>query len=183
MLSMVAQALSLLVAALLVLGALSDVRTSRIPNRLTLAGLVLAPLAALFAGGPAALGFALAAAGVALVIGFTGFAVGAIGGGDAKFLMVGAALVGLPQLLPYLLAAGTLGGLLAVSMVLARGMGLELTVRTLDLGKAMLTFGRKGHRNKLAAGESDPMAVPYGVAIAAGALIVQFTPFAEWILG
>jgi prepilin peptidase CpaA len=183
MLSMVAQALSLLVAALLVLGALSDVQTSRIPNRLTLAGLVLAPLAALFAGGPAALGFALAAACVAFVIGFTGFALGAIGGGDAKFLMVGAALVGLPQLLPYLLAAGALGGLLAVGMVLARGMGLELTVRTLDLGKAMLTFGRKGHRHKLARGESDPMAVPYGVAIAAGALIVQFTPFAEWLLG
>jgi prepilin peptidase CpaA len=179
----VARLLLALVATLLVWGAVSDVSTARIPNRLVLAGLVLAPAAALAHGGLAGLSAALAAGAIAFIIGFTGFALGAIGGGDAKFLMVGAALVGLPQLLPYLLVAGTLGGLLAVGMVLARGMGLELTVRTLDLGKAMLTLGRRGHRNKLAAGESDPMAVPYGVAIAAGALIVQFTPFAEWILG
>jgi prepilin peptidase CpaA len=178
---MLAQALSLLVAALLVLGALSDVRTAKIPNRLVLAGLVLAPLAALFAGGLPALGFALIAAGVAFLIGFTGFALGAIGGGDAKFLMVGAALVGLPSLLPYLLAAAVFGGILAMGTVLWQRQVIEATVMTRDLAKSMVTLGRRGHRGRL--GEEGRLAVPYGVAIAAGALVVHFTSFAEWLLG
>lgn len=178
---MIARVLMTLVGALLVWGAVMDVRTARIPNRLVLAGLVLAPLAALAHGGLTGLGAALAAAGIALAIGFAGFALGAIGGGDAKFLMVGAALVGLPQLVPYLLAAGALGGLLAIAVIVRQRRGLEATVMTLDLAKSAATLGRKGYRGRV--GDEGRMAVPYGVAIAAGALLVRFTPFAEWILG
>jgi prepilin peptidase CpaA len=175
----IARILIALVAMLLVWGAVSDARTSRIPNRLVLAGLLLAPAAALAHGGVAGLGAALAAAAIAFGIGFAGFALGAIGGGDAKFLMVGAALVGLHQLVPYLLAAGAVGGLLAVLSVVRQRRGIEATVMTADLAKSMATLGRKGYRGRL--GEEGRMAVPYGVAIAAGALIVQFTPFAEWL--
>jgi prepilin peptidase CpaA len=178
---MIARVLMTLVAALLVWGAVTDVRTARIPNRLVLAGLVLAPIAALAHGGLAGLGAALAAAGIALGIGFAGFALGAIGGGDAKFLMVGAALVGLPQLFPYLLAAAALGGLLAVGTILWHRRSIEATVMTVDLAKNMATLGRQGYRGRL--GDEGRLAVPYGVAIAGGALLVQFTPFAEWILG
>jgi prepilin peptidase CpaA len=177
----IARILLALVAALLVWGAVSDARTARIPNRLVLAGLVLAPLAALAHGGLAGLGAALAAAGIAFVIGFGGFALGAIGGGDAKFLMVGAALVGLSHLVPYLLVAGALGGALAIGTIIRQRRGIEATVMTLDLAKSAATLGRKGHRGRL--GDEGRMAVPYGVAIAGGALIVQFTPFAEWLLG
>lgn len=177
----IARSLITIVAALLVWGAVSDVRTARIPNRLVLAGLVLAPAAALAHGGLVGLGAALAAAAIAFVIGIGGFALGAIGGGDAKFLMVGAALVGLPHLLPYLLAAGALGGVLAVGAILWQRRGLEATVMTADLAKNMATLGRKGYRGRL--GDDGRMAVPYGVAIAAGALLVRFTPFTGWILG
>lgn len=177
----IAQVLITTVVLLLVWGAVSDVRTSRIPNRLVLAGLLLAPAAALAYGGLGGLGAALAAAAVAFAIGFSGFAVGAIGGGDAKFLMVGAAMVGLPQLVPYLLAAASFGGVLAVGTILWHRRGLEATVMTADLAKNMATLGRKGYRGRL--GDEGRMAVPYGVAIAAGALLVRFTPFTEWLLG
>jgi prepilin peptidase CpaA len=176
----IARVLITAVAVLLVWGAVSDARTARIPNRLVLAGLLLAPAAALAHGGLAGLGAALAAAGIAFGIGFAGFAIGAIGGGDAKFLMVGAALVGLNQLMPYLLAAAAVGGLLAIGTIAWQRRGIEATVMTADLAKNVATLGRKGYRGRL--GEEGRMAVPYGVAIAAGALIVQFTPFAEWIL-
>jgi prepilin peptidase CpaA len=176
-----AQLLTTVVATLLVWGAVMDVRTARIPNRLVVAGLVLAPAAALAMGGLAGLGAALAAAAIAFAIGFTGFALGAIGGGDAKFLMVGAALVGLNQLAPFLLAAGALGGLLAVGAIAWQRRGIEATVMTADLVKSMATGGRKGYRGRV--GDEGRIAVPYGVAIAAGALIVQFTPFTEWLAG
>jgi prepilin peptidase CpaA len=176
-----AQYLFAVVAALLVWGAVTDVRSARIPNRLILVGLVVAPLAAFAGGGLAGLGLAVAAMAIVFPLGFAGFAVGAIGGGDAKFLLVGAALVGSQQLVPYLLAAGALGGFLAVSMVVWQRRGIEATVMTRDLAKNMFTLGRKGYRGRL--GDEGRLAVPYGVAIAAGALIVRFTPFSEWLLG
>jgi prepilin peptidase CpaA len=178
---LLATALTFATAALLLVGAASDVRTAKIPNRLVVAGLVMAPLAALAAGGLTGLALVLAGALVAFAIGFAGFALGAIGGGDAKFLVVGAALVGLPQLVPYLLAAGALGGLLAVGTTVWQRRGLEATVMTLDLAKNAATLGRKGYRGRV--GDEGRMAVPYGVAIAGGALLVRFTPFAEWLLG
>jgi prepilin peptidase CpaA len=168
-------------AALLLAGAASDVRSAKIPNWLVLAGLVAAALAAVFGGGPAALGFALLAGLVAFAIGFSGFALGAIGGGDAKFLVVGAVLVGLPHLMPFLLATAVLGGILVMGTVLWQRKGIEATVMTRDLAKSMVTLGRKGYRGRL--GEEGRLVVPYGVAIAAGALVVQFTSFAEWLLG
>jgi prepilin peptidase CpaA len=177
----IAMTLTALVAALLVWGAVADVRTARIPNRLVLAGLVLAPAAALAGGGVAGLGAALAAAGIAFAIGFAGFAIGAIGGGDAKFLVVGAALVGLPELVPFLLAAGALGGLLAVGTIVWQRRGIEATVMTADLAKSVATLGRKGYRGRL--GDEGRLAVPYGVAIAAGALIVRFTSLSAWVTG
>jgi prepilin peptidase CpaA len=178
---MIARGLMAVVAALLIWGAVTDLRTARIPNKLVLAGLLLAPAAALAHGGLAGLGAALAAAGIAFGIGLTGFALGAIGGGDAKFLMVGAALVGLNHLMPYLLAAAAIGGLLAVGTIVWQRRGIEATVMTADLAKSMATLGRKGYRGRL--GDEGRLAVPYGVAIAAGALIVQFTPFAGWLSG
>jgi prepilin peptidase CpaA len=176
----VATLLTLTVAALLVAGAASDVRTARIPNRLILAGLLLAPLAALAGSGIGGLGTALAATAVAFAIGFIGFALGAIGGGDAKFLMVGAAIVGLPDLVAFLLAAGAVGGALAIGMLVWRRKGLEATVMTLDLAKHAGTLGHKGHRARL--GDADRLTVPYGVAIAAAALVSLFTPYADWLL-
>ena len=178
--TLVAQSVTTLVAALLVWGAFSDVRTARIPNQLVLAGLLLATAAAAVNGGLVGLGAASAAVAVAFVIGFGGFALGAIGGGDAKFLMVGAALVGLHQLLPYLLMVGALGAALAVGTVVWKRRGVEATVMTMDLAKNALTLGRKGYRGRL--GDEDRMAVPYGVAIAGAALITHFTSFSEWLL-
>jgi prepilin peptidase CpaA len=179
--TIVAHILVIFVAALLMWGAVTDVRAARIPNRLTLTGLVLGALAALATGGPIGLGLALAALVVAFLIGIAGFALGAIGGGDAKFLMVGAALVGWQQLLPYLLATAALGAVLAVGVVVWQRRGIEATVMTRDLAKSVFTLGRKGYRGRV--GDEGRLAVPYGVAIAAGALIVRFTPFSEWLLG
>ncbi len=167
-------------AALLLAGAATDAWSNRIPNRLVLAGLVLAASAAFAAGGASGLLASLAAAGAAFVLGFGGFAIGAFGGGDAKFLMVGGAFVGLEQLVPYLLAAAVGGGVLAITVVLWRRQSMEAAVMTGGLLKYGVTLGRKGHRAAL--GDSERITVPYGVAIAVGALATQFTPWAEWIL-
>jgi prepilin peptidase CpaA len=173
------QAAAAMVAALLVWGAVIDVRRAKIPNRLTMTGVILAPIAAFAVGGVSAALLAVAAVAVAFVIGFGGFAFGAIGGGDAKFLMVGAGFVGLSNVVAFLVAAGCLGGILAVAQVVRRRAGTEATVMTLDLAKNVATLGRKGHRARLS--DQGRLTVPYGVAIAAAALLVHFTPLSEWL--
>jgi prepilin peptidase CpaA len=178
---MLTQSLTLIVIAALVLGAVYDATTSRIPNRLVLVGLIVALAGAGMAGGIPGVAMAAVAAAIALAIGFGGFAIGAFGGGDAKFLMVGGAFVGLSQMVPYLLATALLGGALALGAIVWRRKGIEATVMTMGLAKKMVTLGRKGYRGRL--GDEGRLAVPYGVAIAAAALLVQFTSFSEWILG
>jgi prepilin peptidase CpaA len=178
---MLIHSLTLIVIAALVIGAVYDATTSRIPNRLVLVGLIVALAGAGMAGGIPGVALAAAAAVIAFVIGFGGFAIGAFGGGDAKFLMVGGAFVGLSQMVPYLLATALLGGALALGAVLWRRKGIEATVMTMGLAKNMVTLGRKGYRGRL--GDEGRLAVPYGVAIAAAALLVQFTSFSEWLFG
>ena len=176
---MVPALLTLPISVVLVLGAAMDVRERRVPNWLVLTGLPLALLAAA-SGGVAALPGALLAGVLVFTIAFLGFAVGAIGGGDAKFLAVGALAVGWPGLLPYLLAFGVLGGVLALIQIVLNRRGIEATVMTLDLAKHLGTAGRAGHRARL--GDRDRITVPYAVAIAGAALLTLFTPYPDWLV-
>lgn len=175
---MLSTLLALPITLVLVLGAATDVRDRRVPNRLVLAGLPLA-LLAVAGGGVAAVPGALLAGALVFVAGFLGFAIGAIGGGDAKFLAVGALAVGWAGLVPYLLAFGVLGGLLAVFQIVRRGLGLEATVMTLDLGKHLGTLGRSGHRARL--DDEGRITVPYAVAIAGAALLTLYTGYPTWL--
>jgi prepilin peptidase CpaA len=171
---------TLAAATVLLVGAFEDVRTRRISNRLVVVGLGAALLAALVHGGLAVLAGSVLAAGVALAIGFAGFAIGAVGGGDAKFLAVGAAFVGLDEVIPFFLAAAALGGVLAVVHALWTGRGTEATIMTLDLAKSAVTLGKKGYRGRL--GDSGRMTIPYGLAIGGAALAIEFTPVAAWLI-
>lgn len=169
------------VLAALVAGAAMDVRENRIPNRLILVALPLGLLAAVGAGGMGAVPGSLGAGALAFILGFAGFAVGAIGGGDAKFMVVGALVVGWNGLVPFMLAFAFLGGLLALLVIVRHRAGLEAVVMTGDLVKHAATLGKKGHRARL--GDDDRITVPYGVAIAGAVFVTLYTPFAEWLLG
>lgn len=166
------------VSVVFVLGAATDVTDRRVPNQLVLAGLPLALLAA-GSGGVGALPGALLAGLVVLVAGFMGFAIGAIGGGDAKFLALGALAVGWSGLLPYVLAFGAIGGGLAIVQIVRHKRGIEATVMTLDLARHVGTLGRSGHRARL--GDTDRITVPYAVAIAGAALLTLFTGYPTWL--
>jgi prepilin peptidase CpaA len=162
-------------AILLSIAVVTDVRERRIPNRLTLSGGLLGILlGAVAAGGfPVA---SLVGAVTALIVAFPFFALGGLGAGDAKLLAMVGTFVGPAGLLSVVLYGGVAGGLLALGSSLRRGTLIPLLFRTRDLFVYMATFGRRGIRWTL----DDPgaEAVPYGVAIAAGALGAWFFPIA-----
>lgn len=160
-------------AILLSIAVVTDVRERRIPNRLTLSGGLLGiVLGAVAVGGfPVS---SLLGAIIALSVAFPFFALGALGAGDAKLLAMVGTFVGPAGLLPVVLYAGVAGGILGLGSALRRGTIIPLFLRMGDLLVYLATFGRRGVRWTLDDPEAE--AVPYGVAIAAGAIGAWFFP-------
>jgi prepilin peptidase CpaA len=151
-----------------------DLKERRIPNKVTVPGLLAGIiLAALVEGGFP--GSALAGAGIALAVSFPLVVMGGLGAGDAKLLTAVGAYVGLGGLLPVLLFGGIAGGVLGLASSIRRGAFLGVLVNIKNLILYQITLGRHGQRIRL----DSPGAhtVPYGLAIAAGALGAWFFPF------
>jgi len=148
-----------------IFGALWDLTTMTIPNRLTIALVVafvlLAPVAGLSLqqiGLHAAAGLAM------LVVGMVLFGLGWIGGGDAKFVAAVALWIGWHDLLAYLLIASLAGGALTLLLLSLRGLPLP----------AVLC-----RRAWIARLHDKSSGVPYGVALAVAGLIVF--PDTVWV--
>ncbi|MCW8915943.1 MAG: prepilin peptidase [Magnetovibrio sp.] len=144
--------------ALVLYGAWSDARTLRIPNWVSLSLLAAFFPAVLTAQiGLEAIAWHLAAGVVVLIGGIVLFAFGLFGGGDAK-LMTGVALwLGWDQMLWLLAVIVLVGGILSILVILLR--------KGLGIWPQWLVQSAKGLFEPNAA-------VPYGIAIAAGALIL-----------
>jgi len=128
------------VVVLLLLAAVCDMRSRRIPNRLV-AAVALLGLAVAASGGLAALPTALVTALTVLLLTFAAFAAGVLGGGDAKLVAAVALVCATPAAaVQFLMLTVMAGGVLALFWLFWRR--------------------RPG---------VDPR-LPYGVAIAAGGI-------------
>ena len=144
-----------------------DLTTMKIRNELVLlllaAYAALAPLAG-FSIGAIALS-TLVALGVMFCM-FVLFGFGWVGGGDAKLMTVIALWLGADHTLSYILATALLGALLTLGILLFR-------MQTLP--PALLEVPWVARLHSLSSG------IPYGVAIAAGALLIL--PYTPWMTG
>lgn len=142
--------------ALVIVAALRDTTTMTIPNWLCGLGALLFVPVVLAAGvTPAAAGAALAVGIAALIIGIAMFSVGWIGGGDAKLFAVCGLWLGWQEALPFVVWTAIAGGALAVVL--------------LGLRKLVVAWPHRGPSwwGRLMTPGGD---VPYGIAIALGAL-------------
>jgi prepilin peptidase CpaA len=143
---------------LLAIAAGWDMASFTIPNFLNVALIAAFAVFALVAGlSFSTIGWHLLAAGIALAIGFALFALGHIGGGDAKLFAAVVLWLGLKDSLPYALVASVFGGALAVALMLLRQWPLPVFL-------ARQSWILKLHDKKAG--------IPYGVALAAGAFIL-----------
>ena len=143
---------------LLAVAAVWDIASFTIPNFLTLA-LLGAFVVFAFAAGLSftVIGWHLLAGILGLLIGFTLFAIGHVGGGDAKLFAVMVLWLGLKDLMPYALIASVLGGVLALGLMLMRSWPLPAFL-------ARQAWVMKLHDSKAG--------IPYGVALAEAAFIL-----------
>ena len=147
---------TVLLAACLVLaaaGASWDLKVRRIPNWLCLLLALAAGLYAWTAAGEHGLLWGAVHAAIALAVGIGLFALGVIGGGDAKFYSAAA------------LAVPLQAGFVLLGWTSAAGIVLLIV---LVVGK--LLFSKTGRSLR----EMRKMQVPYGVAIAAGFALTAF---------
>jgi prepilin peptidase CpaA len=114
-------ALYIFVGALLTVACISDLRTRRIPNRLTFSAMVAALLFHVFTGGLGAAAWSLAGCGLGIALFLPMFALRGMGAGDVKLLAAVGAWVGPAQVAFVALAASIAGGVIAVVVALAYG--------------------------------------------------------------
>jgi prepilin peptidase CpaA len=145
--------------------AASDLLTMTISNRVSLLLIAGFFLLAIASGmGLSEIGWHIAAGATVLAISFTCFSLGWIGGGDAKVAAAAGLWFGFAHLLDYLLIASILGGVLTLALLMFRQWPLPYVLA----GQHWLL--RLHHKDT---------GVPYGIALAAGALLVY--PDTPWI--
>jgi prepilin peptidase CpaA len=160
-----------LIGAVLVacIGAITDVRGGRIPNRLTYSAIGCSLLLRFAVLGWSGLKSGLFAALIAGLILSLFFVIRAMGGGDLKLMSAVAAWTGVERTGSVLLAAALAGGLLAI-LYMAFGQSIRGTFKNVFT----LTYYRirSGLRPHPVFNIDNPKAlrVPFGVAIAMGTL-------------
>ena len=155
---------------LVIAAAVIDVQSLRIPNWLTVGGMVLG-LAWSTAVAPAPLaGFLWALGGLAvgLVVLLPFYAVRVMGAGDVKLMAMVGAFLGLPAILVAILLTFIAGGVVAVMFALARRSAGRMAGNVVEITRGMAFGLMSGVRPlPLAAGPSIGK-LPYGISIAIG---------------
>lgn len=138
--------------------AISDLFTMKIRNNLVIALIVAFAIAIALSGlGWQDILLHIAAGAAVLVVSFSFFAFGWIGGGDAKFAAATALWVGFGTLVPYLVYSALFGGILTFALLMARRFPLPA-------GWVEIEWINRLHHPKTG--------IPYGIALAIAGIIV-----------
>ena len=158
-----------LLPLLMIAAAVSDVAAMKIPNWLTaLMALSFFPMALLIGMPLAEMVWHVAGGAALFALGFLLFSVGLYGGGDAKLMAAAGLWFGTAQTMPFLLATVAVGGLLCLAF-----MAWSVLVFSFDL------HGPEGAKGRGLIKQMMNLNVPYGLAIAAGAIIAF--PGTPWV--
>jgi prepilin peptidase CpaA len=151
--------------AMMAFAASSDLFTMTIANRISLILIGGFVLLALMTGMSASeIAWHFGAGGAVLVATFALFSCGWVGGGDAKLAAATALWLGFTHLFDYLIYSALLGGALTLALIQFRMLPLPALLARRDWIERL---HRRGG------------GVPYGIALAAAALLVY--PHTEWM--
>ncbi len=152
-------------ALVLSLAVVYDLRERRIPNALAVGGLIAALVLRLVTD-PALATQGLQGAGLGMAVAIPLFAIGALGAGDGKLLIAVGAFLGIEGLPIALLATAITGGIMSGIVSWRSGVIIPALLHTKNLLLWCVTLGRGGERRRLAPGAA--VTVPFAPAIAAG---------------
>lgn len=161
-------------ALVALLGAISDLRTRRIPNRLTGPAILAGILMHFALNGWRGLGSAAAAGAVAGAIFLVFFIAGGMGAGDVKLMTAVGCMAGLHSIAEILIMTSLVGGVFAVAVAIVRGRLRSTLTNVMVLAVHHRTAGLEPHP-ELNVANSSTLRLPYGIAIAVGCLVTLAT--------
>jgi len=165
------QVLSVVLSGMLAAAAWSDYRSRRIPNALTMSGLAAALVLRAFLGAPELIE-GLIGTLLAFVLTLPLLMLGVMGGGDAKLLMAIGAFMGPRNFLWAGVLIAIIGGIMAVIDAGRKRALLPVLYNCGQIMKHWATLGHRGANRSFAT--VGALTIPYGIAIAAGALLWWF---------
>jgi prepilin peptidase CpaA len=152
----------------LLTAAVFDVRYRRIPNWLTVTGVVLGLAMNTLIGSPeAGVMFALAGLGVAFGVYVVLYALRAMGAGDVKLMAAIGALLGWERWFGIFFVTALIGGVMALMLVLARGR-LKKTFFNVSFILSEMKSGRPAYlaNEELDVRNKKALGLPHGAVIA-----------------
>ena len=171
-LSLPPRGIEVVLLALVLGAAIYDVRYRRIPNWLTLAGVLvgLGLNSFLYQGWPG-LRFALVGLGIAFGVYFVLYALRAMGAGDVKLMAAIGSMVGWQDWFGIFIVTALVGGMAALGLVLARGR-LKNTLFNVSFILSEMKSGRPAYLGKEELDVRNPKALglPHGAVIAVATL-------------
>jgi prepilin peptidase CpaA len=174
------QLIWMLTIILTVIASAVDVRKKKIPNWLSVPGIVLGIGANTVAGGWPGCKASLLGAGLALGLLLPLVLLRALGAGDWKLMGAVGAFLGWQMMLVVLLFSILMAGLLAMFVMMGTGKVVATFKNIWVLLKGFVTFGLRPNR-EISLDNPALMKVPFGVAVAAATvtcyLIVQYRVF------
>jgi prepilin peptidase CpaA len=164
---MIPRAVLVALLAVLIAAAIYDVRYRRIPNWLTLSGVVLGLGLNTFGPDGRGILFALAGFAVAFAIYMALYILRAMGAGDAKLMAAVGALVGWKAWFGIFLVTAIIGGTIALLLVMMRGR-LKHTLWNVGFIVSEMGHGRPAYVGKEELDVRSPKALglPHGAVIA-----------------
>jgi prepilin peptidase CpaA len=160
-----------LLALLVVTAALFDSRQRRVPNWLTLAGLVLGIAINTFLYETAGLWMSLKGLGLAFLIYFPLYLLRGMGAGDVKLMAAVGAIAGWANWLGIMFGTAIMGGIAAIVLVVAKKR-LRSTFGNIGLILASVRHGHAPYEGnpQLDVGSNQSVRLPHAVVIAFGTL-------------
>lgn len=159
--------------ALLVVGAVIDWRTYRIPNWLTVGGAAFALIHSALSATTwhAGLLAALAGLGVGLVSLLPLYVLRVMGAGDVKLMAMVGAFLGTPDILFAVLWTFIAGGVAAVAFALWHRAFARMATNIRDVVQSMAFAAATGQRSAAGIGATRSIGnLPYGISISAGTI-------------
>lgn len=164
-------AIRIFLEVLVIIAAIWDIRTRRIPNWLTLSGVVLGVALNTFLFEINGLWFSLKGLGVAFAVYFVLYLLRAMGAGDVKLMAAVGAAAGAGNWLGILVLTSVAGAVAGLLLVAFKGR-LRKTLGNLGIILSSLGRGRAPYKEtpELDVSSDKAMRLPHGALIAIGTL-------------
>jgi prepilin peptidase CpaA len=152
------------------IASLYDLRTRRIPNKLTLPAILAGLTLHLVRGGPTELGLSALAGLIAGGVFLLFFLAGGMGAGDVKLMTAVGCLVGTGSIKDVLISTVLIGGIMGVGLAIYRGRFRQTIRNVITLMHHHKAEGLEAHP-EINVRNTASLRLPYALPIAAGCLL------------